>query len=122
MKQLEDKIDSKQETMVELEQTLAQQQFRIAELIKQNHEMEKNCQQEAAHAEYVTEEASKRVEAAEVQIRALNEQLKAAKKSANETTKIEAKRSYSINSKGALSSNAKFTAKTYSSNGSNNGE
>jgi hypothetical protein len=30
--------------MVELEQNLAQQQFRIAELIKQNHEMEKTCQ------------------------------------------------------------------------------
>jgi len=43
--------------------------------------------------------------------------LKAAKKSANEVSKVEAKRSYSINSKIGLS-NAKFTARTYSSNGS----
>lgn len=35
---------------------------------------------------------------------------------------MEAKRSYSIHSKGALSSNAKFTVGAYSSNGSNNGE
>lgn len=43
--------------------------------------------------------------------------MKAAKKSANEVSKVEAKRSYSIHSKTGLS-NAKFTARTYSSNGS----
>lgn len=49
----------KQEALIEVEQTLAQQQFKIAELAKQNHDMEKTYQAEAAHLEYLIEEASK---------------------------------------------------------------
>ena len=73
---------------------------------------------ENAHAGYINEEALKKIEQQENQIRNLNEILKAAKKSANESSKVEAKRSYSIHSKGAHSSNAKFTVRTLSSNGS----
>lgn len=71
MKQLEDKLDMKQEALIEVEQTLAQQQFKIAELAKQNHDIEKTYQAEAAHLEYLIEEANKQIQTQEVQIQTL---------------------------------------------------